>query len=195
MKLEQITIEGYRAHSKTTLSLEDDLTVIVGRNNTGKTSLVEVIDKFIGQNARNRLRTTDFSAEQRNTLITAIEQKKNEDEVQKYLPCITLRLLIGFDLAKETRADTAIIAPYFTSLDSECKKLEIECKYAPQDTKSLWRQVLAANADTTTIEHDSLLTIIEKSGEYKVTYWAKSVLDEGQTDSVNPAREGGVNGW
>ena len=83
MKLEQITIEGYRAHSKTTLSLEDDLTVIVGRNNTGKTSLVEVIDKFIGQNSRNRLRTTDFSAEQRNTLITAIEQKKNEDEVQK----------------------------------------------------------------------------------------------------------------
>ena len=189
MKLKQITIEGYRAHSNTILSLEDDLTVIVGRNNTGKTSLVEVIDKFIGQNARNRLRTTDFSAEQRNTLITAIEQKKNEDEVQKYLPCITLRLLIGFDLAKETRADTAIIAPYFTSLDSEYKKLEIECKYAPQDTKSLWRQVLAANADTTTIEHDSLLTIIEKSGEYKVTYWAKSVLDEGQTDSVNPARE------
>ena len=33
MKLEQITIEGYRAHSKTTFSLEDDLTVIVGRNN------------------------------------------------------------------------------------------------------------------------------------------------------------------
>ena len=49
MKLEQITIEGYRAHSKTTFSLEDDLTVLVGSNNTGKTSLVEVIDKFIGQ--------------------------------------------------------------------------------------------------------------------------------------------------
>lgn len=62
MKLEQITIEGYRAHSKTTFSLEDDLTVIVGRNNTGKTSLVECYrqvyrTKREKQATHNRLRS------------------------------------------------------------------------------------------------------------------------------------------
>lgn len=189
MKLEQITIEGYRAHSKTTLSLEDDLTVIVGRNNTGKTSLVEVVDKFIGHNARNRLRTTDFAAEQRNTLSNALKDKKDEDEAEKYLPHITLNLIIGYDLSKETKADTAVIAPYFTSLDTECKRIEVECKYAPQDAKFLWRQLLAASRDNTNVDQDKLLTLIEKTGEYKVTYRAKSVLEKSQTDTANPANE------
>ena len=189
MKLEQITIEGYRAHSKTTFSLEDDLTVIVGRNNTGKTSLVEVIDKFIGQNARNRLRTTDFAAAQRNTLSKALEEKKTEDEAEKYLPHITLNLLIGYDLSKEKKADTAVIAPYFTSLDTECKQLEVECRYAPQDAKTLWGQLLAASTDQTNIDQDKLLALIEKAGEYKVTYRAKSVLKEHQTDPANAANE------
>ena len=164
MKLEQITIEGYRTHSKTTFSLEDDLTVIVGRNNTGKTSLVEVIDKFIGQNARNRLHTTDFAAGQRNALSKALKDKKTEEEAEKYLPCITLNLLIGYDLSKETKADAAVIAPYFTSLDTECKNLEVECKYAPQDAKTLWRQLLAASTDETNIDQDNLLALIEKTG-------------------------------
>ena len=189
MKLEQITIEGYRAHSKTTFSLEDDLTVIVGRNNTGKTSLVEVIDKFIGQNARNRLRTTDFAAEQRNTLSKALKDKKTEDEAEKYLPHITLNLLIGYDLPKEKEADTAVIAPYFTSLDTECKQLEVECRYAPQDAKTLWGKLLAASTDQTNIDQDKLLALIEKAGEYKVTYRAKSVLKEHQTDPANAANE------
>mgnify|MGYP001010340315 CR=1 FL=1 len=189
MKLEQITIEGYRAHSKTTFSLEDDLTVVVGRNNTGKTSLVEVIDKFIGQNARNRLHTTDFAAQQRNTLSKALIDKKTEDEAEKYLPYITLNLLIGYDMSKEEEADTAVIAPYFTSLDTECKNLEVECKYAPQDAKILWRKLLAASTDETNIDQDKLLALIEKSGEYKVTYRAKSVLKEHQTGPTNAANE------
>lgn len=189
MKLEQITIEGYRTHSKTTFSLEDDLTVIVGRNNTGKTSLVEVIDKFIGQNARNRLHTTDFAAGQRNALSKALKDKKTEEEAEKYLPCITLNLLIGYDLSKETKADAAVIAPYFTSLDTECKNLEVECKYAPQDAKTLWRQLLAASTDETNIDQDKLLALIEKTGEYKVTYRAKSVLKEDQTGPANAANE------
>lgn len=189
MKLEQITIEGYRAHSKTTFSLEDDLTVVVGRNNTGKTSLVEVIDKFIGQNARNRLRTTDFAAQQRNTLSKALKDKKTEDEAEKYLPRITLNLLIGYDMSKEKEADTAVIAPYFTSLDTECKNLEVECKYAPQDAKILWRKLLAASTDETNIDQDKLLALIEKAGEYKVTYRAKSFLKEHQTGPTNAANE------
>ena len=189
MKLEQITIEGYRAHSKTTFSLEDDLTVVVGRNNTGKTSLVEVIDKFIGQNARNRLHTTDFAAQQRNTLSKALKDKKTEDEAEKYLPCITLNLLIGYDMSKEEEADTAVIAPYFTSLDTECKNLEVECKYAPPDAKILWRKLLAASTDETNIDQDKLLALIEKAGEYKVTYRAKSVLKEHQTGPTNAANE------
>lgn len=189
MKLEQITIEGYRAHSKTTFSLEDDLTVVVGRNNTGKTSLVEVIDRFIGQNARNRLHTTDFAAEQRNALSKAIKDKKTEQEAEKFLPCITLNLLIAYDLSKETKADAAVIAPYFTSLDTECKNLEVECKYAPQDAKILWRQLLAASTEETNIDQDKLLALIEKAGEYKVTYRAKSVLKEDQTGPANAANE------
>ena len=78
MKLEAVQIQGYRAHEDTTVTLENGLTVVVGRNNTGKTSFVEIIDKFIGNNTNNRLRAADFSAKQIETLINSLSSTETE---------------------------------------------------------------------------------------------------------------------
>ena len=76
MKLAAVRIQGYRAHEDTTVTLENGLTVIVGRNNTGKTSFVEIIDKFIGNNTNNRLRAADFSANKRRPSSISLALKK-----------------------------------------------------------------------------------------------------------------------
>jgi Predicted ATP-dependent endonuclease of the OLD family len=44
MKIKTIQIQNFRLLKNVTLSLEDNTTVIVGRNNSGKTSLTEVLE-------------------------------------------------------------------------------------------------------------------------------------------------------
>lgn len=49
MYIQKIYIENFRLLAETELLLEKTATVIVGRNNTGKTSLAEVIRRFLGE--------------------------------------------------------------------------------------------------------------------------------------------------
>lgn len=48
MKIKSIEIKNFRALSDFSIDLEDDLSVIIGKNNTGKTSLLSIMDKFLG---------------------------------------------------------------------------------------------------------------------------------------------------
>ncbi len=48
MKITKVEINNFRALENFVLELEDDLSVIIGKNNTGKTSLLTILDRFIG---------------------------------------------------------------------------------------------------------------------------------------------------
>lgn len=43
MKITTIQISGFRKILKATINMEDDITVIAGANNSGKTSIVELL--------------------------------------------------------------------------------------------------------------------------------------------------------
>lgn len=47
MRLVNITIKNYRLLINADLKVDDNTTLIVGRNNTAKTSCVELIDKVL----------------------------------------------------------------------------------------------------------------------------------------------------
>ncbi|HHV6957225.1 TPA: AAA family ATPase, partial [Haemophilus influenzae] len=51
MKIIYVKIKNFRLLSNVELELEKDTTVIVGRNNSGKTSLTEVIRRFLGNDS------------------------------------------------------------------------------------------------------------------------------------------------
>ena len=46
MKIRTIQISGFRKILKATINMEDDITVIAGANNSGKTSIVELFNYF-----------------------------------------------------------------------------------------------------------------------------------------------------
>lgn len=46
MKIEKVEINNFRLLKNTSLSLQEKTTVIVGRNNSGKTSLTEIFRRF-----------------------------------------------------------------------------------------------------------------------------------------------------
>lgn len=49
MKTTKIEINHFRALENFSLSIEEDLSVIIGKNNTGKTSLLSILDRFLGE--------------------------------------------------------------------------------------------------------------------------------------------------
>lgn len=51
MKVSKIKVSNYRLLKSLELDMEDDLSLIIGKNNCGKTSLLSILDKFIGKKA------------------------------------------------------------------------------------------------------------------------------------------------
>jgi predicted ATP-dependent endonuclease of OLD family len=53
MKVFKIQVENYRLLRNFSLDLEDELSLVIGKNNTGKTSILSVLDKFLNQSEKN----------------------------------------------------------------------------------------------------------------------------------------------
>ena len=47
MKLESITVENYRQFEKAELTFDEGITILAGANNSGKTSLITIINHCI----------------------------------------------------------------------------------------------------------------------------------------------------
>src|SRR5680860_1832249 len=50
MLLKEIIIQNYRKFTDTTFSLDDDITLLAGANNSGKTSLIDLLCGILGNN-------------------------------------------------------------------------------------------------------------------------------------------------
>lgn len=70
MKITTIQISGFRKILKATINMEDDITVIAGANNSGKTSIVELFNYVF--NAKGALCSDDFPVYESQEWCTAV---------------------------------------------------------------------------------------------------------------------------
>ena len=70
MKIKTIQISGFRKILKATINMEDDITVIAGANNSGKTSIVELFNYVF--NAKGALCSDDFPVYESQEWCTAV---------------------------------------------------------------------------------------------------------------------------
>ena len=61
MKIFKIQVENYRLLKNFSIDLEDELSLVIGKNNTGKTSILFVLDKFLNQPEKNKFYFDDFN--------------------------------------------------------------------------------------------------------------------------------------
>ena len=54
MKIFKIQVENFRLLKNFSLDLEDELSLVIGKNNTGKTSILSVLDKFLNQSEKKK---------------------------------------------------------------------------------------------------------------------------------------------
>ena len=93
MHLHKVTVRNFRLLADADLVLETPTTLIVGRNNSGKTSLSEAIRRFLAdQNPRFQIE--DFSNTSYDRFCDALAAKSTgrpDDEVRTLIPSIELR--------------------------------------------------------------------------------------------------------
>ena len=95
MKIFKIEIENFRLLKNLVIDLENELSLIIGKNNTGKTSILLALEKFL--NSPSKFTFDDFNIEFKQELKRIIEAENNiaENDYKDY--GIKLKLFINYD--------------------------------------------------------------------------------------------------
>jgi len=97
VKIKKLIIRNYRLLKDVSLGLSGTSTVIVGRNNTGKTSLTEIFRSFLSE--KSKLRYEDFNMstlEEFESALAAYADGQEEPEIRKLVPSVELEILLDY---------------------------------------------------------------------------------------------------
>jgi len=134
MKIKSARIRNYRLLKDVCLSLDDKTTLIVGRNNTGKTSFAEIFRSFLSA-AGPKVRYEDFNQ----SCLAGFEEALNtfkagaeDEDVRLLMPTIGLELLIDY---KDDESDFGALGDFIIDLDDTLFKTCVLVSYQLKDGK------------------------------------------------------------
>lgn len=146
MRIKNITLRNFRLLSDISVNLEDDITLIVGKNNTGKTSLLEALKIFT--TGEEKLSFEDFSQSCypifKNVLkmytdsiqpgLSETDKEVLEESIHGNIPKISL--IVQFEYDKEI--DSLIeLSEFITDLDVDRNDATVLISYEPTDSLRL----------------------------------------------------------
>lgn len=128
LRVATIEVRNFRLLRNVDVDLDDQATVLVGRNNTGKTTLAEIFDYFL-QAHPPKFDLADFSTETYEQFYRArgIYFDGSETEARESLPEIALTIKIAYD------ADLSEYGPLHVAivdLDLECTEAILHFTYS-----------------------------------------------------------------
>jgi predicted ATP-dependent endonuclease of OLD family len=130
--IKKIGIQNFRLLESVSLFFEDRTTVIVGRNNSGKTSLTELIRRLLSDSSPS-FRLEDFSLSVYERFWNAFVgrmQGLEEDEVRSVLPFIEVRLTVEYDREAPTLGP---LNDFVIDLNQDCTEALIVARYQLKD--------------------------------------------------------------
>jgi len=129
MHLASVTIRNFRMHLDTTVSFDASTTVVVGRNNSGKTSVAELFRKFFGDGpgrSKGEFTLDDFSSATHEALLEAAKSGQVVDGPRTEPPAIEFELLLDYS---DSVDDLAVIADFIVDLDDACTSTKVLLRY------------------------------------------------------------------
>ena len=72
MKIYKIQIENFRLLKNFSIDIEDELSLVIGKNNSGKTSILSALDKFLNRSDSNKFHFDDFNIDFKEELSVLI---------------------------------------------------------------------------------------------------------------------------
>lgn len=158
MRITSISINNFRLLEKISVNLEEDITLIVGRNNTGKSSLADLCIDLLEK--QNELKFVDFSNgcypkfresyEFYKEYLKSIKIGEDEKDqlikkakIEETLPKITLEILIEYDKEKDTNLTG--LSTYIMDLDVSRNDALILVEFSADDTLRLFSSYQTSN--------------------------------------------------
>lgn len=132
MYIETVEIKNFRLLSDVNLAFEVQTTVIVGRNNSGKTSLSEIMKRLL-MDAKVTFHLEDFSSASYDCFSRALAAKNAEEgdqAIRDLLPAIELRIYFRY---RADQADFGPLAPFVVDLDPTCDRALVVISYELKD--------------------------------------------------------------
>lgn len=128
MYISKIKVRNFRLLADVELVLESETTLIVGRNNSGKTSLSEVIRRFLLDQSP-KFQIEDFSSTSYDRFCEALRAKivgEKNDVVRALIPSIELRIFFHYDPA---HTDLGPLSDFIIDLDPDCNEALAVIRY------------------------------------------------------------------
>lgn len=182
MYLSKIRIQNYRAIIDAELDVDTKTTLIVGRNNTAKTSCVDCIGTVL--NGKD-FSYDDYPLEKREKLYSLIERfmKKDIDYSQfcEQLPIISIEFSIDY-FAEEPDDKLGALSPFIIDVDIDTTEALIRVEYGEKmDEKSLRDlfepcfNVKSARSMNMEVTHDIMISNFKKI--FGTTIYAINPID------------------
>ncbi len=132
MYLKKIKIKNFRLLQDVELLLEKRTTLIIGRNNSGKTSIIEIF-RSLSTNESLKFKLVDFSLPIHTCFWESFKlkhEKKEDDEIREKIPCIEIRLTIEYE-----KDDTNLgpLSDFIIDLNPECTEALIVIRFQLKD--------------------------------------------------------------
>lgn len=127
MKIESISINNFRLLKDFKIDLEESLSLVLGKNNTGKTSLLTCLDKFINNSDKKKIIYEDFNLDYKKEIEKLISEtiELDEEDFNKNIHGIKLRLVISY----EEGENTCNISDLMMDLDPDHNKIILGYEY------------------------------------------------------------------
>ena len=128
MRIKSIKVNHFRALNDFSIDLEKDLSVIIGKNNTGKSSVLAVLDKFLGE-GKTSFRYHDFNKDYLESQMPFPDNKQSppikiEENGYKDI-IISMEIIIEYD----DEDYIGNLSKFFMSLSPESKEVKLRFEY------------------------------------------------------------------
>lgn len=132
--IKKLEIENFRLLREVELTLEEKSTIIVGRNNSGKTSLTEIFRRLLADKTPS-FTIYDFSLSCIEGFKKALKLYLDGSDpkvVRDEIPVIEIKLTIDYDISS---SDLGTLGDFIVDLNPDCNEILIVVKYQLQDGK------------------------------------------------------------
>ncbi len=181
MPIHKITVKNFRLLDNADLEIETSTTLIVGRNNSGKTSLSEAIRRFlVDQNPKFQIE--DFSHTSYDCFCDALVTKnagRPDEVVRSLIPSIELRLLFRYD---PTQTELGALSDFIVDLDPDCNEVLVVARYELRDGNI---EALFAGQPAGALTDDDRSAFLQKLRERVPALFMASIWAEDPNDTTN----------
>ena len=132
MKIVTVIVKNYRVLKEITVDWQEQLSLIIGKNNCGKTSLLSVMNKLLSESKNISVHYDDFNVDFKNMLFDCVALKKRAWD-EKQSQGIELYLYIQYT----DNDNISNIAPLLMDLDPNNYVVVLKIEYSLIDINTL----------------------------------------------------------